>query len=741
VIHAGFPGGAGADYYRPGTWCPLVVSLQNAGTEHAPGRLILRQRDKDGDVMVAEALVTLTADGQARPYRLDFVANRPERAGAFEVSLLHAETGQPIPVHDEQGQPHASLPAPRAAALSEKTTLVLDISARPISKLDVLADNSAELLKQEMVVARFRLADLPDRWYSLQAVQAIIWNAPDASRLEPQQMRALMDYVRAGGILVLAAGRTAGGLAASPLGQILPATVNGTASADVLGRVWKDLLRTRSWGDRPPPQYVPSITVARARAKPTATVVCPEDGLGIHAVTRQRWGSGVVVFVAAELRDLFQVHAESPRFFKEVLGLLGKPPKVDTSQSWPQQQDLYDYMHGIIGFEAVTGLLLVFVVLFVAGYILLATLATWGWLRRRNALQHCWLAFAVVASVSSVLSIGAAQGLLGVGTDLRQMCVVDVSVPSDSAGPLQAQAVAYFGLRTSTHTRLDVRLASDRAEGGFEMHRSYLHPLPTSRARTARGYVAPESYHLRADQAMMEAVPIRATLKRLQGYWFGQLEGSFSAMIEVDTSFPIDVRGWVRNDLGVDLHDCWLIVARTDRMGGETTDRQLFVHQIARTLKSGGGRYSIETQTDPSVTQTDWVGLQDWQKRWAGRFMLGGGRRRRGQQEPKFEMDKFPTTLMLLTTMDEYDETAAAQNLRLELNRSHGLHLDRCHLLTKDTAMMVGFADTPGPVRLEVRPGGQATARWRPIEPEFGHTMFRILIPVRSMVARQETPL
>jgi hypothetical protein len=516
--------------------------------------------------------------------------------------------------------------------------------------------------------------------------------------------------------------------------------VKGTTSADVLGRVWQDLLRTRSWGDLPPPQYVPPITVARARAKPSATVICPEDGLGIHAVARRRWGSGIVVFVAAELRDLFQVHAESPKFFKEVLGLLSKPPKVDRSRSW-QRQDLYDYMHGIIiGFEAVTGLLLMFVVLFVAGYILLATLATWGWLRRKNALQHCWLAFAVVASASSVLSIAAVQGLLGVGTDLRQMCVVDASVRPDNAGPLLAQATAYFGLRTSTHTRLDVRLASTRSEGGLGTHRCYLHPLPTSRARTARGYVAPESYYLRAGQAIMEAVPIRATLKRLQGYWFGQLEGSFSAMIEVDTSYPIDVRGWVRNDLGVDLHDCWLIVAKTDRMGGEARDQQIFAHQIARTLRTGGGPYPIGSDIGPALAQTNWLGLKEIQTRWAGRFMLGGGGGgwQRTSQEPKFEMDKFPTALMLLTTMDEYDETAAARRQRLELARTHGLHLDRCHLLTEDTAMMVGFADTPGPVRLDVRPGGQEGARWRPIPPEFGHTMFRFFIPVRRMVPRGE---
>ena len=233
VSHVGFPCGA-VDLYRRGYWCPAVVTLKNVGTENVAGRLVLRQRDKDGDVMVAETVVSLTAGSEARPYRLDFVSNEPSAAGTFSVGLYHEETGRPIIVYDENGNPHEALPAPQAADLSPKATLILDLSRRPLSVLDTLADRSGDLLKQPLEVVRFPPEELPDRWYALQAAQAIVWDAPDLRKTVPQQTRALIDYVRAGGILVVAAGKTADELAKSSLGEILPATMRGTRQAEVL---------------------------------------------------------------------------------------------------------------------------------------------------------------------------------------------------------------------------------------------------------------------------------------------------------------------------------------------------------------------------------------------------------------------------------------------------------------------------------------------------------------------------
>ncbi len=739
VLHAGYPRGW-EDYYRAGAWCPVLVELQNVGSEHLSGRLVLQQRDKDGDVMIAETVLSLTAGGQPRTYRLDFVADRPGGAGAFVVNL-HDEQGQPLLVYDENGQPHEALPTPRALQLTDESSLVLDLSSRPVPGLDRFADDSSELLSQSLVLARFRPEDLPDRWYALQAVQAIIWDAPDVGRLNPAQIEALMDYVRAGGILVLGANRTAETLAASPLGRILPATVKGTRSADVLATVWdKMLTKPLPGGGRrlPPPQYVPPIGLAAAHVKPEAVSVCPQDDLGIDVVTRGRWGSGVVVFLAAPLRDLFKGGGDRRQLLKRVLGLRDapEPPQGRRVRTFMHRRDLYDYMHGIIGFEAVSGWFLVFVVLFVAAYILLATLATWGWLRHRGALQHCWLVFAVVVLGSGVLSIGAVRAVRGIGMDLRQMSIIDVTVPADNRGTLAAQGVVYFGLKTSAHDRLDLRLASPDA-GETEAHgdapRAYLQPLPPGESAAPGSYVAPERYYLRAGQAMMASVPIRATLKRLQGYWFGQLDGSFSALVARDSRGGLDERSWIRNDLGVDLRDCWLILPRSEQIGGRDPNDPndgIYVYPLDQPVTNGSGPYPIAGVTQKRHYR--FSELQEWQDEWADEFrgMLTSGPGR-DRVQPEFEMSRFTVSLMLLTTLDEYSPYAAESHAYVQFGRSHGLHLDRCHLLTSDVAMLIGFASTPGPARLEVGREGRDEDAWLSIEPEKGFTMFRIIIPVR----------
>lgn len=228
----------------------------------------------------------------------------------------------------------------------------------------------------------------------------------------------------------------------------------------------------------------------------------------------------------------------------------------------------------------------------------------------------------------------------------------------------------------------------------------------------------------------MEAVPIRATLKRLQGYWFGKIDGGFSANLEVTNRGTITENSWVRNDLGVDLTYCWLIISQADRIGGMSRNQRINLYQIGRTLVSGGGTYLLGDESVQRSDRSKWPRLEDLHKEWAGRFMaVGGGRWGQKAETPKFEMNRFRTALMFLTTLDEYSEFDATGHVR-GLDRSHGLNLDRCHLLTKDTAMVIGFADTPGPARLEVKPAGSDDARWRAVEPERGLTMFRFIVPV-----------
>jgi hypothetical protein len=739
VIHTGFPSG-GNELYRPGRWCSAVVTLRNEGTSLFSGRLAMRQADKDGDMMIMEAVVSLAPDSQDRTYRLDFVANQPGPSGSFVVQV-EDEQGRRVPVY-EGGVRHEVLRAPAAQAVPEEAVLVLDLSSRPVALLDRLADNSKDSLKRPVTITRLGPAYLPDRAYALQSIQGIVWDAPDLTRLQPQQVQALMDYVRAGGVLVIGAGRTADALVKSPLGRILPVTAKGTRSAEVLQNTYKVLLRVMGKGQPESVMYNPPITLAGARAKRFAVALASQDDLGIDVVTRGHWGSGVVIFVAAELRDLFQQTDDASRFFQETLGLLENPnPKGQARAGLSPQHDLYRQLQSAIAFESVGGAFLMVVILFVAGYILLASLATWAWLRRKIALQHSWTVFAVVAMGSSVLSVGIVQAVRGVTTDLRQMSIVDVWVPPDGSPARQCQTFDYFGLKTGIHTRLDLRLGSARGDETPASPTAYLYPLPPELQRIERSYVAPETYVLRPGQAAVEGLPIRATLKRLQGYEATELGGTFSASIAADSD-RIAPGSWIRNDLGFDLHDCWLIRPRRpqgtviSRMGQEDRRYQIFVHQVAVTLKTGG-LHPIDA-VEP-VDPRRWPTLVEAHKRWTDRFIIFGPAASGERDEmPKFAIDSFQAALMLVTTLDDYNLEAGSRQSDVQFDRTFAQHLDRCHLLTDETAMLIGFADVPGPTRLYTRPAGAEGATWRQVEPEISRTMFRFIIPVRRVGDERE---
>ena len=371
VLHTGFPAGGG-EVYRPGRWCSALVTLRNEGTSPFSGRLVTRQPDRDGDVAITETVVALSPDGQERLYRLDFQGNQLGRAESFVIRLCD-EQGRTVPVYDG-GVRRDVLPAPPVRPLSEETALVLDLSARPVAALDRFAEASRRSLKSPLVVARLSAHRLPDRGYALRGVQGIVWDAPDPARLQPSQVQALVDYVLAGGVLVVAAARTAELLEKSPLGPILPVTTRGTASVDVLQSTWSRLLRTPGKPDSV--LYDPAITIARARARPQTVVLSAQDDMGIDVVTRGHCGSGVVIFVAVELRDLFQQVNDGSRFFKEVLGLLDPPDPKGQFISMSPPHDLSSELQNAVGFESVGGAFLLLAILFVGVYILLCLLYT-----------------------------------------------------------------------------------------------------------------------------------------------------------------------------------------------------------------------------------------------------------------------------------------------------------------------------------------------------------------------------
>ena len=84
-----------------------------------------------------------------------------------------------------------------------------------------------------------RVPELPDRWYGYQTADLVIWTTSDEKFTDslltahPPELRALIDWVKRGGKLVVSVGKNRGLLANSKaLEPLLPVTLDATTTPE-----------------------------------------------------------------------------------------------------------------------------------------------------------------------------------------------------------------------------------------------------------------------------------------------------------------------------------------------------------------------------------------------------------------------------------------------------------------------------------------------------------------------------
>ncbi|MCK4660879.1 MAG: hypothetical protein KAV82_15270, partial [Phycisphaerae bacterium] len=473
-------------------------------------------------------------------------------------------------------------------------------------------------------------------------------------------------------------------------------------------------------------------------------------------IARRRVGRGSLVFVAASLRDL-----TSPRcppdecdpsvFFRRLLEI-----RTTTRQDYPERM-VYKDLESKIGFRAVGALYLVSAMLFVMAYIALATFGSWGFLKSRGWSRHNWTVFAVFAGFAGVVGISTAQYARGVGQKLNQLTIVDAT-----AGTSEACAVAYFGLKTGTHSVLDLWLAEDYAQQPEPQPTScFLRSLPSGRAmgEGRLTFTDPGTYELRPAKAELLRVPIRATLKQFEGRWQGHLTGGIDASVRIvprsfdksrkdlqEVSEPcFDAASRITNNLGVDLENCFIFQPTANRYMHGTVDvsprasgirSEIIVHHVGQ-LKDGETYKLVSLYQDANgkwLTWNRWYhSLLDWQNQW-GKFArpLGPGFTPKGRTA-NVSQAHYEEVLLLLTALSEYDEMNSAirrpyDQQPLIFSRERCRPLDLSDILTRDMILLVGFARNPGPVSFCTRSNPKRA--YKKLVPEEAWTVYRIVIPV-----------
>jgi len=475
-------------------------------------------------------------------------------------------------------------------------------------------------------------------------------------------------------------------------------------------------------------------------------------------------GRGRLIFVGATVRDLLEPARNPESFLIPLLGL--RLPTIETGMSHASCP-LFPHLQEVVGFQATGASYLALAFLMSLVYLFGSTFGSWAFLKSQGRQQHNWTLFAVLAIIASLLSVSAVQAVRGVGQRLHQLSVVDIS-----AGSAEAVATAYFGLKTGLYSEVDVWLPDDTTSAAESPDvRSYVRPM-IEMARDLGDsqwhFTDPAEYRLRPASAKLDDVPVRATLKRLEGRWSGTITGSVQASIRVlrdsvgseDSQTGDDANALVvdeiapestiTNHLGVDLYDCYLIQAEVDAFDKErgflcrsprgqkpTAGRMAFVYPLGGIRDGETIRVADRITRDAAgrpVRRRDWIEKntmharhEQWNSPFRS-FIFAADLPTAGLDSAR---QNFQKALLLLTTLAEYDP--ATQRVSrywdggLELLPDRCRELDLSDRLTRHAMILVGFANHGGPVKLFTRTGGREYERRIPAE---AWTMYRVVIPV-----------
>lgn len=554
IVSIGFEGRGEDSRYviRTGRWFPIVLQLTASGDQHFAGELRMERTDLDGDrVFYTASPVTITS-GELKRVWLYAVSQRTDPLGMITVDIV-----------DANGIRVNRITAVEPAPMPDEAMLVLDISEPRVKEIDALHsvrsnydEFSAERSNlRDMFVARLPASSLPDRWIGLEAAKIVFWDDPKTDKISDAQIQALVDWVYAGGQLIVGIGPSAGSVAGSRLAGILPfkglgVTVESTMLPGFMSRFCNNEVLA----------FSSPIVVASAELADGATPLL-FDAIGEKAaaplMAMRPHGSGRVIAIAARMRDLaglgvrrdfwhelVEYYPLSPDYLKNeaerlasMYGMIG------------DRATLYRQISEPVEFQYLAGLRVLMATLFVGAYILLSTIAAWVWLKNKQLTQLSWSVFAGFAVAACIISLGAVSLARGVLDSVHSVSFVDAGADSS-----EAVSRTYFGYKSARPRTVTVSLPSDGDGEGF------IRPMASSPLGGDYKYASPERYRSLPATAQLLDTPLRATLKQFEGMWRGDMGGRISGRISVDRQTGrVTSDSWLLNELDTPIRGGYLL--------------------------------------------------------------------------------------------------------------------------------------------------------------------------------------
>ncbi len=762
----GFSAGVQTKYIvRYGQWTPVLAELTAQTARPFQGSLRLQRPDLDGDLVdfVERPLVLTPDQGLRRVW--GYVVIFPDTTQQTLTLDVLADDGALV----------NRLNVPNFESIAADAQLILDVSQPAVAALDSLETSGSgsasdfiagqQTFQRPIIVGRMPAADLPDRWFGLEAVNVLVWDDPKPATLQSTQIDALIRWVKNGGQLVLGIGGNWPALQNSALAEILPiAGDQPSAEVQTLPRYMATLAAPEE------KRFPAPIVVCTARARPGAVWMFRDlvhvngpaglEQRTIDLIAAMPVGSGRVVTCAARLRDLLSVPARlardsaKPQLLHELLDLNATSATFRASEAellgsglhlptalFPRWAEPIDFVQfGSLLVLAASG--------FVSAYIVLSTLVSWWWLKRHSLTHLSWTLFAGFAVAGSVVSLGAVALSRGFSR-LDSVSLVDLE-----AGAKTARGACFFGYRSAGRERVLLSLPGDG---------TYLRAL--ARRQGQPTYATPLRYEALSARAELADTPVRATLKQFEGYWTGELDGTIRANLTLDrSSGRVTPESWIVNELPVALQGGVLLYldprlegaqARMVHKAAGVTE----THRRTRPVPPAMNVLAVEVPAINGGQQVRGIGAVDYEQLDA-RLMPAWERDPKPETRPdlptlwerqagNWVQRLTPTAVgvggvtgydgawlagLLISTRDLYLHTQRNSYSRAgtTINLDGLVERDISHWLLRGYGVLILRADRPGPARLH-REG-------KPLETRRGLTLYRVRVPLSYSGVRAFTP-
>lgn len=766
-----------ASFIRPDCWIPVVV--QTNSDEAGPHAFDLQivQSDLDGDQVIYTRPVTVNPGVQSfwacfKPQpvnggipstgnnatelskRLRIYLSEPAANPALDKHVVPIATAGNLPQALERGMfdGHRGQKMMLVVGRLPQTT-----EFKPGDPRQILGT------MEDVAFVRVNPKSLPVDALGYDAVDAIVWTDADLDRIDPAQLRAIRQYVRGGGRLVVI--QNAETQRMGKLDEFLPVHVDSmaeSAEAQPLRSILTPARLPQPLNDDKTDTIDPWRRVtgpfAIAKAAPLIDAVIDTwitwpDQSKTPFIARRLLGNGCVSWIAQDITDPAVVDESFgwPRLWERLMDWrdteLALPASLIKSDVDRQKQKFNDDAHREIGqsFQNInldnkTAALVSLAFVFFIGYWCLAGPGSYFLLAAKKRATWNWFVFGGIALAATFVTFPLTRLVLSRPVELKHVSLVRIN--SDGIEP--AYVHSRFGLYVPRNEDAAVALTHrDTAATP-----SALTPLVID-PRYNESDVSPRdskyAVEVLADDAGASteiSVPFRSTLKKLQATWAGPPPGRISGKpVLLDAATPLS--GQLSNNTGQDLKDVIIVFRRPDAFG-RTSDLCLALPQwtngltldLAKEWEHAAGKPMLLSGDRPAISLFKLDKAQRGPLEWAVNWLFDDLRTGMMGSDPRLEdsISGYPRSFAIASLFDRCapmtNLIGTTENNRADILRRGVRDWDCSAAVAGGGMVILGQADGPVPLPLTVD-GEPPTGT--------GHSFFQCVVPMDQSHFNQPT--